>query len=462
MIKSLYVRVIILFIGAVLLSLIMAFFVSSLLYSNRVKNLVIEDLILHGKSIIQTYEQTSPENFELFIEGVSTISTYRIRVYNEQDQVFDSGRSGNEQQIKQDDISRVLKGGVFRGDQNKRGKDFNHRFIIGMPLLIDGTPHAMFLSPLHMPIMDEFRNFLFTVLLIVLGFGSLIILAAARYLVKPMHNFTLVTKRIAQGDFSVRMKTKRKDEIGILTNSINHMARELGMLDKMRQDFVANVSHEIQSPLTSISGFSKALKNKTMDESSRQRYLSIIEQESERLSRLSDNLLQLSSLQYEHHPFIPKPFRLDEQIRHVVIACEPLWSSKQLVLDVDLEEMVIEADEDQLSQVWLNLLSNSIKFSPEHVGISIVLQVRKGFAVLKVSDNGIGIPEEELDAIFEPFYKVDKSRDRGIHGSGLGLSIIKRIIDIHSGTIEVSSMIGKGTVVTVKLPLEQNLLANSH
>ncbi|MEX1029682.1 MAG: HAMP domain-containing sensor histidine kinase [Paenibacillaceae bacterium] len=293
--------------------------------------------------------------------------------------------------------------------------------------------------------------------MIVLGFGSLIILGAARYLVKPMHDFTVATKRIAQGDFSVRLITKRKDEIGILTNSINHMARELGMLDKMRQDFVANVSHEIQSPLTSISGFSKALKNKTMDESSRQHYLSIIEQESERLSRLSESLLQLSSLQYEHHPFIPKPFRLDEQIRSVIIACEPLWTSKQLVLDVDLEETVIEADEDQLSQVWLNLLSNSIKFSPEHVGIRIELQVRRGFAVLKVSDNGIGIAEEELDAIFEPFYKVDKSRDRGIHGSGLGLSIVKRIIDIHSGTIEVSSKIGNGTDMTVKLPLKQNV-----
>ncbi|MEX1029681.1 MAG: hypothetical protein WDZ91_06510 [Paenibacillaceae bacterium] len=164
MIKSLYVRVIMIFIGAVLLSLIMAFFVSSLLYSNRVENLAIEDLILHGKSIIQTYEQTSPDNFELFIDGVSTISTYRIRVYNEEDQVFDSGRSDNEQHIEQGDISRVLKGGVFRGEGYKRGKDFNDRLIIGMPLRIDGTPHAMFLSPEHMPIMDEFRNFLFTVL----------------------------------------------------------------------------------------------------------------------------------------------------------------------------------------------------------------------------------------------------------------------------------------------------------
>jgi signal transduction histidine kinase len=456
MIKSLYVRVVLIFIGAVLLSLIMAFFVSSLLYSNRVENLVKEDLILHGKNIIETYEQSSPESFELFIAGVSTISNYRIQIYNENGlSVFVGERTDKQRQIGQAYISHVLKGGIFRGEGDVSGQDSKNRLMIGLPLRIDGIPHALFISPEHMPIMDEFRKFLFTVLLIVLGFGSLIILGAARYIVKPVRDFTVATKRIAQGDFTVRLKTKRNDEIGMLTESINHMAKELGMLDKMRQDFVANVSHEIQSPLTSISGFSKALKNKTMDESSRQHYLSIIEQESERLSRLSENLLQLSSLQYEHHPFKPQPFRLDEQIRRVVIACEPLWTSKQLVLDVDLDETIIEADDDQLSQVWLNLLGNSIKFSSENSSIRIELKVRREFAIVKVIDNGIGIPKEELNAIFEPFYKVDKSRDRVMNGSGLGLSITKRIIDIHSGTIEVRSNNRKGTDIVVTLPLAQ-------
>lgn len=453
--KSLYVRVVLIFISTVLLSLIMAFFVSSLIYSNRVEKLVEEDMMLHGKSIIQTYEQAPVGGFEVFIEGVSTISTYRIQLYDVDGQVLDNARNGSGRQIEQEHIQNVLKGGIFRGVGELRGRDYTDRLIIGMPLSVGGIPHALFISPVHMPIIDEFRKFLLTVLLIVLGFGSLIILGAARYLVKPMHDFTIATRRIAQGDFTVRLKTKRNDEIGMLTKSINHMAQELGMLDRMRQDFVANVSHEIQSPLTSISGFSKALKTKVMDESERQHYLSIIEQESERLSRLSENLLQLSSLQYEHHPFSPKPFRLDEQIRRIVISCEPLWSSKQLVLDIDLEETVIEADEDQLGQVWLNLLGNSIKFSSEHGQVNIELQERRGLAIVKISDNGIGIPDDELNAIFEPFYKVDKSRDRGTNGSGLGLSITKRIIDIHSGTIEVRSKNRKGTEIIVKLPMEQ-------
>jgi signal transduction histidine kinase len=456
MIKSLYVRVVLIFIGAVLLSLIMAFFVSSLLYSNQVKSLVQEDLITNGKNIIRTYEQSSPASFEAFINGVSTLSNYRIQIYNGNgESIFNGRRNDKQHQIEQEQISHVLQGGIFRVNESIGGKDLSNRLIIGLPFRIDGIPHALFIAPEHLAIMDEFRKFLFIVLIIILGFGSLLILVAARYLVKPLHDFTNATKRMAEGDFSVRIITKHKDEIGTLTKSFNHMANELGMLDKMRQDFVANVSHDIQSPLTSISGFVKALKHKKMDESSRQHYLSIIEDESERLSRLSENLLQLSSLQYEHHPFHPRPYRLDEQIRRAVITLEPQWSAKDLTLDVDLEDTIIEADEDQLNQVWSNLLVNSIKFTPEVKRIRVELKVIEGMAIVKVSDKGIGIPEDELDAIFKPFYKIDKSRDRSISGSGLGLSITKRIIDIHSGTIQATSRHRKGTDIIVKLPLEQ-------
>ncbi|MDF2670461.1 MAG: sensor histidine kinase [Paenibacillus sp.] len=458
MIKSLYLRVALILIGAVLLSLILAFFVSSLLFSNQVEKLLKEDLIQNGKSIIQTYEESSPDSFEAFIEGVSTFSNYRIQIYNERgEQVYVGERIGKQRQIGQEPIAHVIKGGIFKGDEGVKEKDMSNRLIIGLPLRIDGIPHALFIAPAHLLFMEYLRKCLFIVLLIVLGFGSLIIFASARYLVKPLHDFTQATRRIAQGDFTVRLTNKRKDEIGILTDSINHMAAELGMLDKMRQDFVANVSHEIQSPLTSISGFSKALKTKPMDEPSRQHYLSIIEHESERLSRLSENLMQLSSLQYEHHPFHPQPYRLDEQIRRVVITCEPLWSARQQSIEVELEEILIEADEDQLNQVWINLLGNSIKFTPVHGDIRIELKMRKGFAIVKISDNGIGIPEEELVSVFKPFYKVDKSRDHSTNGSGLGLSITKRIIDIHSGTIQVRSIDRKGTDIIVKLPLEQLL-----
>jgi signal transduction histidine kinase len=326
--------------------------------------------------------------------------------------------------------------------------------LFGLPFKVHNTPYALFIKPDITAITKEFGQFLRTVLVIVLVIGSLFIAIAARYLVKPLHQLTEATRRLAKGDFSVHVQSKRKDEVGMLTESINDMAQELGMLDQMRQDFVANVSHEIQSPLTSIKGFSKALKNKTLDETRRIRYLTIIEEESERLSRLSENLLKLSSLQYEHHPFHPQNYRLDEQLRSIVIACEPLWAPKQLHMEMELGEVPIQADEDQLNQVWLNLIHNSIKFTPDHGVINIKLREKSGSAVVTITDSGLGIPAEELDYIFKPFYKVDQARSDSGGGSGLGLSIVKRIVDIHLGDIEVISPPTGGTAITLKLPLE--------
>ncbi|MGG2065669.1 histidine kinase dimerization/phospho-acceptor domain-containing protein [Bacillus sp. S14(2024)] len=168
-------------------------------------------------------------------------------------------------------------------------------------------------------------NVIHIMYVIILFFGSLLIIIAARYVVSPLVRLTEVTRKMAQGNFTIVLPTKRKDEIGALSASFNEMAKELGKLDQMRQEFVSNVSHEIQSPLTSISGFSKALKQKKMSEENRLRYLNIIEQESDRLSRLARNLLRLSHLQHDQLQLNLSHFRLDEQLRNVTIGLEPQW-----------------------------------------------------------------------------------------------------------------------------------------
>jgi signal transduction histidine kinase len=223
-------------------------------------------------------------------------------------------------------------------------------------------------------------------------------------------------------------------------------------MEKMRQEFISNVSHEIQSPLTSISGFARALRDTRLSEEERAHYLDIIETESIRLSKMSDNLLKLTSLESEHHPFEPKRYRLDKQLRAVVLACEPLWLDKSIDMDVSLEEGEIDADPDLMNQVWGNLIHNSIKFTPRGGTIGVELQFRDGEAAVRISDTGIGIGEEDLPRIFERFYKADKSRNRAGGGSGLGLSIVKKIVDLHHGSIDVQSRPGEGTVFTVRLP----------
>jgi len=262
-------------------------------------------------------------------------------------------------------------------------------------------------------------------------------------------------ERIAKGDFSIRLDDEHDDGIlnGLVT-SVNKMALELGQMENMRQEFISNVSHEIQSPLTSIRGFAQALKNRQLSEQERLHYLEIIETESTRLSRLADDLLKLAALDVEQVKFEPHSYRLDKQIRSLVLTCEPQWADKKVGMDVDLKEVTIMADEDLLSQVWLNLLHNSIKFTPPGGSIKMELCQRDDRVEFRIVDTGPGIAPEARVHIFERFYKADKSRTRSKEGSGLGLAIVKKIIDLHKGTIDLESIVGQGTTFIISLPLQ--------
>ncbi len=258
-------------------------------------------------------------------------------------------------------------------------------------------------------------------------------------------------KRISQGDFSVSLKVGEHDPFTELNQSVNKMARELGTMETLRQDFISNVSHEIQSPLTSISGFAALLKTDSLSAEQRTHYLNIIETESKRLSKLSDNLLKLSSLEAQTVPLAPREFRLDKQIRGAVLMLEPQWMAKSINIEADLGPVSIRADDELLNQVWINLLHNAVKFTPEGGEIKLSLGEKDGMAECRIQDNGMGIPEADQPHIFERFYKVDKSRDRSLGGNGLGLSLCKKIVELHGGAIAMESAPGKGTAFIVRL-----------
>ncbi len=260
---------------------------------------------------------------------------------------------------------------------------------------------------------------------------------------------------ISKGDFNVKLanqfKHKKNHPFGKIVESINEMAVELSQIEQMRQEFISNVSHEIQSPLASISGFATVLKQSDLTLKEREHYLEIIETESRRLASLSDNLLKLTSIESQHHPFEPVAYRLDKQIREIILSCEPQWVTKSLKLDISLDEVEITADEELMSQVWINLINNSIKFTPSGDSLKIALYQHGQEAVVTIADTGMGIAEEDQEHIFERFYKVDKSRNRRLSGSGLGLSITKKIIEMHDGSIRVQSKLNEGTLFTVTL-----------
>ncbi len=269
----------------------------------------------------------------------------------------------------------------------------------------------------------------------------------------------ITMEKITNGDFSVHLEhnfqenrqlRKQPDE---LVQSMNNMAMGLNQMENMRQEFVTNVSHEIQSPLMSINGFAQALKNENLSQEERQHYLSIIESESMRLSRLSENLIKLASLDSESVKFEPKIYRLDTQIKNIILVCEPQWLDKDIEIGICLDEERIKADEDLMSQVWLNLIHNSIKFTPKGGSVHIDMRRYANRIEVMITDTGIGISKEDQQRIFERFYKADKSRDRSVKGNGLGLAIVKKIVEMHRGSITVQSEPDKGSTFTIHLPV---------
>ena len=265
--------------------------------------------------------------------------------------------------------------------------------------------------------------------------------------------------KISRGNFEIQLDNIKYEgdkhiyeHFNELADKINHMAKELGEMEMMRQDFVSNVSHEIQSPLTSIRGFVSLLKDDSLSKHDRFHYIAVIESESRRLSKLSENLLRLSILEDEFTEFNPKAYTLNRQLKNVILLLEPQWSEKEIDISLRGEIVDIFADEDLINQVWINLLNNSIKFTPNGGAVTVSVSSDNKLISVTISDSGIGMSEEILLHIFERFYMADKARSRSVGGSGLGLSIVKRIVQIYHGTIDVESKPGEGTAFKVTIP----------
>jgi len=282
-------------------------------------------------------------------------------------------------------------------------------------------------------------------------FGALLIAVSGRSAVMPILKLNKATQEVAKGNFDIQVINHSRDEVGQLTNSFNMMIQELKRIEYLRKDFINSVSHEFKTPLASIQGFAKLLQKGNLSLEERQEYTDIIVEETERLSRLSSNILRLSSL--DNQEFIDRRtyFSLDEQIRKTIVLLEPEWSKKNISFDLELDDLRYQGDEELLQQVWINLLNNAVKFSHENGKIAVSLGRTASAVKVEISDEGIGMSEEIMLRIFERFYQGDKSHSRD--GNGLGLPLVKRILELCGGSIHVTSKLHEGSTFTVELPV---------
>jgi len=294
----------------------------------------------------------------------------------------------------------------------------------------------------------ETSVFLFIIVVNVLV-GTVLAALGGDYFLRPLRRLTNAAREISEGNFKVRVPVKGSIELERLSESFNEMAKELDNTETLRSDFVSNISHEFKTPVASIRGFAKRLMKDDLTAEQRKDYLEIIVNESERLTRLSSNVLLLSNLESQALTAERKTYHLDEQLRKVLLLLEPQLQKKKLQTNILLEPTKITANEETLHHVWLNLLENAIKFSyPEGI-IEIKLETKEDKISVSIADQGIGISDEAKKQIFEKFYQADPSR--ATDGNGLGLSLVKKIVEMEKGFIEAESEQAKGSRFTVTL-----------
>lgn len=286
-----------------------------------------------------------------------------------------------------------------------------------------------------------------------LAIGSVLSAVISRIPLKPVNSFINAMNRLASGDYKTRLhfgKFFDRHPTAIeLMESFNHMAEELEKTEMLRSDFINNFSHEFKTPIVSIAGFAKLLKNENLTEEQRAEYINIIEEESLRLASMATNVLNLTK--YESQTILTgaSEFNLSEQIRNCVLLLENKWSKKNIELDLAFDEHNIYANEEMLKEVWINLLDNAIKFSDEGGTVRIQITEMESRILVSISNTGEEIPEEARELIFRKFYQVDKSHSSA--GNGIGLAIVKKIVELHGGEVTVSSA-NRKTVFTVSLP----------
>ncbi len=297
-----------------------------------------------------------------------------------------------------------------------------------------------------------FRQVFFPLFISVI-FASMLVFILSRYIVRPIKAISVAATELSRGNLDWRVKPQTQDEIGELALAFNKMAKELKLQDALRNSFIANVSHELRTPLASVQGFIQGMLDRAIEVEDRDKYLEIVLGETKRMNALITDLLNLAKIESGQFPMEFSEFDINELIRRCIIVFEQRIEEKKLIVDIQLGEgkLLVWADADRISQVVTNLIDNAVKFSYEGGQLKVWTHCVENRVYVNVADTGEGIPPDEQPYVFERFYKVDKSHSRSKPGTGIGLSIAKRIIAQHQESITLKSAQGKGSVFTFTL-----------
>ncbi|RXZ02159.1 sensor histidine kinase [Fictibacillus sp. S7] len=327
------------------------------------------------------------------------------------------------------------------------------------PIVINGKHRAyvfMFLDTRFIQDMNRhLKEEIINVSLISLIISVITVIFLSRTITKPLIRMKETTQKLSRGYHKVSLDINRNDELGELALEITSLSEELYRLQKERKEFLANVSHELRTPLTYIKGYTNVAKRPLLSKKEREKYLRIIDEEAENLTKLIEDLFELAKMDQTQFLINKKEVSITKLIRKVIDNMKPAFYSKKVTLDFVTDgDYTLHIDDKRIAQVILILLDNALKHSAAGTGVIVKVGGTKDHIIIQVIDQGEGIPEEDLAFIWERLYRVEKSRTREKGGSGLGLAIAKEIVERHDGKITVTSQIGHGTTMTILLSKE--------
>lgn len=451
--------------------IVVAFLVLSLLFTHYVERLVYEnkteELMTYGENILH----------DLQIRRVGTeqiINQYRNVLYGRKIyfSVFDSNakilnpiisRDTPPMKLTENEWVKITKGEkvVIRQDLKRFDQEVT---LVALPYFVNGTfiGGVLLTAPISgsREMIREINQFLFYTVLIALAVSFLLSLVLSKIHVNRIKRLQEATSLVSSGNYNVSVPSSNLDEIGELAEDFNQMVKKLNTskdeiesLENRRRQFMADVSHEMRTPLTTISGVIEGLKSDMIPEEEKERGIQLVSKETKRLIRLVNENLDYEKIRSNQVKLVKEEIQLAEAFEIIQEQLESLAAEKGNIIVVQADESVsVNADYDRLIQILINITKNSIQFTRDG---TIWLRGKKGYkeCLIEIEDTGIGIDPEEIENIWRRFYKADLSRTTNPYGEfGLGLSIVKKLVNLHNGEIEVSSVKDRGTKFTIRLP----------
>ncbi|MGG3468913.1 HAMP domain-containing sensor histidine kinase [Neobacillus pocheonensis] len=457
--KSLYSKFAFITIMIMIVSGIISFFISNAYYQVKLKKQNDEKITKFASEMAEFASKHPLISLEDYFEHIGSIG-YQIVLINQDGDRSYFGSSFRVKDLPDKITDKVLEGIVYHGIRQFPHKTFVTGFFanelsnsIGVPFQYQNKKYALFIRPDIKLMFNEMHILFGWLLIIAILLSIFLVLISTKYLVDPIRKLNKATKEISEGNFSIKLDIGRMDELGNLAANFTRMSKKLARVDMLRKELISNISHDIQSPLANIKGYLNMLENNDKSEQDKQKYIQVMHSEADRLSKMTKQLLLLSSIESKKDIMDVRRVDVSGQLKTVIHQYQWSIMEKGIMISYELiDDAWVNGDASLLYSVWENLLSNAIKYNRDNGTIDIELRESESQLEVVFKDTGVGLDDKEKERVFDRFYRADVSRERSVEGTGLGLSIVKSIIDLHQGKIELNSQKGKESAFKVILP----------